>query len=888
MTDLWIPPLDTDAALAADSDERVPSQKAVKTYAQPIDSDLTAIAGLDSSQEGVIASFGAGWLRKTWAQLKAKLGLALNAYDYGVTFDGVTDDTAAWQAVFDALVAQNGGQIVGIPPAGYGTSLINGTITVPWGTFWSLYAPGLTWKQQADNTPHLTITNTPFGDRSSVGWKVRGPWFTWTNQQCSTVATVGALSGTGTGTFVITSAGPFNSGTTTLLIDKEQMTGSFSGTTFTITARGANSTTAATHSAGATVYPVGQTSACAIYTGDASGHVNYSNFVVEKVGMANGSYLVGGSSSTAAMWGATLRDIYIDSTVVGGVYSAVSQLEGCPNNKFENIYWLGNSMVGPVFDFQGAQSTWMTGIEGNQSYLSPVIIRALGSMGSIAIGTLKSEVGTIDNRNGVGGALFVIANYLFEYDLIRLQGMTVDVTGMTRPSIFTRFSATGAQNWHGGTLDFQGDYALSASTNGWQITGGNYFLTDSGTTTGQFIVDQIYGRPARNFYLTDSSVAGRQDGIFVADCVRGRVSPNRGDADYTWDPFGLAASSTLSLSSGTNPADGDKVTIGGSQGGSVAYTFKNTLGAVNDVQIGADFAATLASLANAINGTGTPGTDYYTGTYSLVMTTAGAVSGTGASATLTVTANPGQIGNSFVSTKTGSVLSWTGTTFTGGAPPENVVSFESALTANRTVTLPTQNSATQTNMFNGAWVEIVRSGGGAFDLIIKQGAGEIARIYSGTTGSIRFAFRRGAWVIVRNSTTSAVSSATPADPAGTTSGTGQMMGLAGSIKPAKTGRVLVTLVGDIYNPSGDGDGAATQLRYGTGSAPANGAALAGTAVGAITKFINAVAAERAPFSNTAVITGLTVGTTYWLDCSLKNITGGTATIENLTLTAVEV
>ena len=57
-------------------------QYATKTYAdaadatkQPLDSDLTAIAALDASTAGSIASDGTGWIKKTYAQLKTALGL---------------------------------------------------------------------------------------------------------------------------------------------------------------------------------------------------------------------------------------------------------------------------------------------------------------------------------------------------------------------------------------------------------------------------------------------------------------------------------------------------------------------------------------------------------------------------------------------------------------------------------------------------------------------------------------------------------------------------------------------------------------------------------------------------------------------------------------------
>jgi len=44
--------LDTDTTLTANSDAKVPSQKAVKAYAQPLDSDLTALAALSTTSYG--------------------------------------------------------------------------------------------------------------------------------------------------------------------------------------------------------------------------------------------------------------------------------------------------------------------------------------------------------------------------------------------------------------------------------------------------------------------------------------------------------------------------------------------------------------------------------------------------------------------------------------------------------------------------------------------------------------------------------------------------------------------------------------------------------------------------------------------------------------------
>lgn len=128
---------------------------------------------------------------------------------------------------------------------------------------------------------------------------------------------------------------------------------------------------------------------------------------------------------------------------------------------------------------------------------------------------------------------------------------------------------------------------------------------------------------------------------------------------------------------------------------------------------------------------------------------------------------------------------------------------------------------------------------------------------------------------------------TPANPTGTTNTSGLMMGLAQLFTPGFSTRIKVDIVGMMAN-STINDGATVQIRYGTGSAPANAAALTGTAIGAAQSFTSLVAAGKSGFCLTAIITGLTLATQYWLDVSLAAITGGTATITNITVTAHEV
>lgn len=129
--------------------------------------------------------------------------------------------------------------------------------------------------------------------------------------------------------------------------------------------------------------------------------------------------------------------------------------------------------------------------------------------------------------------------------------------------------------------------------------------------------------------------------------------------------------------------------------------------------------------------------------------------------------------------------------------------------------------------------------------------------------------------------------AQPANPTGTTSLVGVMMGLGGVITPVVSGRVLVVVSGTLLNASAIADGAKTQIYYGTGGAPANGAALTGTAVGGIPQYVASTTLGKVPFSVNAIVASLTLGTTYWIDLSLAAITGGTAAQTDVSISAME-
>lgn len=100
---------DADAAVAAAAAADATSKANLAAAAsQPLDSDLTAIAGLDSSTAGALVTDGSGWIRKTYAQLKTALGLVKADVGLGNvdnTSDANKPVSTATQTALDAKLA---------------------------------------------------------------------------------------------------------------------------------------------------------------------------------------------------------------------------------------------------------------------------------------------------------------------------------------------------------------------------------------------------------------------------------------------------------------------------------------------------------------------------------------------------------------------------------------------------------------------------------------------------------------------------------------------------------------------------------------------------------------------------------------------------------------
>jgi hypothetical protein len=120
---------------------------------------------------------------------------------------------------------------------------------------------------------------------------------------------------------------------------------------------------------------------------------------------------------------------------------------------------------------------------------------------------------------------------------------------------------------------------------------------------------------------------------------------------------------------------------------------------------------------------------------------------------------------------------------------------------------------------------------------------------------------------------------------GTTSG-GVMAGLALTITPATSGNLFLT--GNISGSNSTAvAGCTVQISWGTGAAPTHNAVATGTAVGSANVATSATAAASVAIPVSSYVTGLTVGTAYWIDLLYGQNGGGTCTISGFNMQALE-
>jgi len=140
---------------------------------------------------------------------------------------------------------------------------------------------------------------------------------------------------------------------------------------------------------------------------------------------------------------------------------------------------------------------------------------------------------------------------------------------------------------------------------------------------------------------------------------------------------------------------------------------------------------------------------------------------------------------------------------------------------------------------------------------------------------------------ITNQITATENFTNPTTPATTGSTTGVMSNLFATFIPKASGRILISVCGDLANSVAT-DGVKFDMRYGTGNTPAEGVALTGTAVGIAITGTSATAGAIVPACNTVQVTGLTVGTKIWIEIGKYAVTGGTASFTNFNVSVIEI
>lgn len=126
------------------------------------------------------------------------------------------------------------------------------------------------------------------------------------------------------------------------------------------------------------------------------------------------------------------------------------------------------------------------------------------------------------------------------------------------------------------------------------------------------------------------------------------------------------------------------------------------------------------------------------------------------------------------------------------------------------------------------------------------------------------------------------------NPTATTNTTGVMMGFGATvtITPTTSGIIRVWVSGNAQNGT-IGDTCVSVIRFGTGAAPANGAALTGSTIGQAVTTTSTASGDKVGFALLGRTTGLTLGTTYWVDVALASGGGGSASIANVSAMILE-
>lgn len=342
--------------------------------------------------------------------------------------------------------------------------------------------------------------------------------------------------------------------------------------------------------------------------------------------------------------------------------------------------------------------------------------------------TLTSATGTITGSNSTNvsdGDLVVIGTTTYRFKTVMAQINDIQIGGSGNSdtslnNLIAAINGTGVAgtNWYAGTVANTQVTAGALAAHGFTVTaitagiyGQNIVTTTTsavlawaaaaltggtGITIVGTIANQTFTQPSqvvtvveypanpnwsRGHRLTNAAHVVRRNGSNFVGWLLNAMSTVAIalEPSLSWAPLittqpanatatgNASATGTLTGSGSTNVSDGDTVTIGAQ-----VYRFKTVMAQAYDIQISGsgNSDTSLTNLADAINGTGVAGTNWYAGTVANTQVTAGAV----AVHAFTVTSKTsGLASNAIATTKSAAVLAWGSATLTGGTDHAAVI-----------------------------------------------------------------------------------------------------------------------------------------------------------------------------------------------------------------------
>lgn len=213
-------------------------------------------------------------------------------------------------------------------------------------------------------------------------------------------------------------------------------------------------------------------------------------------------------------WGTTWEDISFGGTLTGGAMWWYEGYGGTPNNKFGRMVTQCFNMVGPVFGMRGYNFVIDT-IEFLSANQGPVLFQ-LASGGNVKVGSFKLEIGAY--ASGQADYLFrADSNSYMDIGSITVGGTTMTVTDCVPEILYAQAGAYIRCGYVTSTL--------SGFTNGFLYT------AHASAAPCLEIGHVTFGTAGSRLSNYDSTTS--PDYVKVSSWQNGRMSPDKGDADYT-------------------------------------------------------------------------------------------------------------------------------------------------------------------------------------------------------------------------------------------------------------------------------------------------------------------------------------------------------------------